>query len=44
MCKDSVFVTTLAGKSKCFLSLEQTIADSNKIFDWEDCLLIILTC
>ena len=44
MCKDSVFVSTLARKAKCFLCLEQIIVDSNKIFDWENCLLIILSC
>ena len=42
MCKDSVFVLTLARKSKCFLSYEQIIVDSNKIFGGENCLLIII--
>ena len=43
MCKDSEFVSTLAKKSNRFLSLEKIIVDSNKIFDWENCLLIILS-
>ena len=34
---------TLTRKSKCFLSYEQIIVDSNKIFGGENCLLIILS-
>ena len=43
MCKDSVFVSTLERKSKCFLSSEQIIVDFNMIFGLENCLLIILS-
>ena len=44
MCKDSVFVLTLARKSKCFLSCEQIIiVDSIEIFVGENCFLIILS-
>ena len=42
MCKDSMFMLTLARKSKCFLSYEQIIVDSNKIFGGKNCLLIII--
>ena len=43
MYKDSVFVLTLARKSKCFLSYEQIIiVDSIEIFVGENCLFIIL--
>ena len=36
-------VSTLARKSKCFLSYFEIIVDSNKIFGWENCLFIILS-
>ena len=37
MCKDSVFVSTLARKSKCFLSWQQVVIDSNKILRKQSC-------